>query len=41
MALKLRPDLIESVEMRLYFPFYIWSWQFMAKIDEKGVCESL
>jgi hypothetical protein len=27
--------------MRLSFPFYVWHWQSMAKIDETAVCESL
>jgi hypothetical protein len=41
MALKLRPDLIEGVEMSLCFRFNIWPWQFMAKRDEKALCEHL
>src|SRR5438477_1324039 len=40
-ALKLRPDLIERVERRLCFRFYVWPWQFMAKMDAKAVRESL
>jgi hypothetical protein len=37
MALKLRPDLIESVERCLCCRFNVWSWQFVAKMDTKAV----
>ena len=44
-ALKLRPNLTESrgesVERCLCFRFSIWPWQFMAKRDEKAICERL
>ena len=40
MALKLRPDLIESVERSLYFRFNIWPWHLVAKMDIKAVCRS-
>jgi hypothetical protein len=41
MALKLRPDLIESVERSLCFRFNVWPWQLVAKMDTKVVCQSL
>ena len=40
-ALKLRLDLIEDVEGPLYFRFNIWSWQLVAKMDTKVVCNRL
>jgi len=39
-ALKLRRDLIEDFERSMYFRFYIWSWQLVAKMATKVVCKS-
>jgi hypothetical protein len=41
MALKLRLDLIESVERPLCFRFYVWPWPFTAKTGAKAIRESL
>jgi hypothetical protein len=40
-ALKLRPDLIESVERSLCFRFNIRPWQLVVKMDTNAVWKSL
>jgi hypothetical protein len=39
-TLKLWRDLIENIERSVYFRFYIWPWQLVAKMATTVVCKS-